>query len=506
MTIQEIIGMLDNPSGIGDALMEIDKIAFRGSDRYLFEQKRQKYFAGMTDYEKVQWISEMKSFLHTYDNSHEKDASVIKKAMHQMDIKTDIFVSYAHEDEQRVRPIVEMLQQSGWSVFWDRTIPTGRTWHNYIQKTLDESRCVIVAWSKHSVDSEWVIEEALYAKRKGNLAPLLLDPVDPPLGFSLVQAANLVHWDKSDTYPAFRKYLEDITRIIHPVASSQLKPSVKSAPSTKQLAVPSGFVLIYGGQFTMGSPENEVDRSADETQHQVKVSDFYLCKYTVTYAEFKKFIEASGYQTDTEKTGSSNISEGPDRNQKKVVNWRHDHTGNLRQPAEENHPVLHVSWNDTFAYCEWLSISIGKTFRLPTEAEWEYACRAGTATPFNTGTNLTTDQANYNGNYPYNHNNKGLYRKSTVAVDNFAPNSWGLYNMHGNVWEWCRDWYGEKYYDECKAKGIVDNLSGPVKGMDRVLRGGGWGRDACRCRSAYRSNGTPDSSYNDVGFRLVCVP
>jgi len=148
----------------------------------------------------------------------------------------------------------------------------------------------------------------------------------------------------------------------------------------------------------------------------------------------------------------------------------------------------------------------GEPFRLPTEAEWEYACRAGTTTPFSTGENLTTGQANYNGNYPYKNNQKGVYRENTVAVGSFAPNAWGLYTMHGNVWEWCGDWYGGKYYEECKAKGIVENPAGPGTGSHRVLRGGRWGSDAGRCRSAYRGSGTPDYRNAYVGFRLVFVP
>ncbi|MFZ4525876.1 MAG: formylglycine-generating enzyme family protein [Chlorobium sp.] len=174
--------------------------------------------------------------------------------------------------------------------------------------------------------------------------------------------------------------------------------------------------------------------------------------------------------------------------------------------TDENHPVVGVSWNDADSYCKWRSGKTQQKFRLPTEAEWEYACRAGTSTPFNTGENLTTDQANYDGNNPYNNNPKGKYRSIPVAVDSFAPNPWGLYNMHGNVWEWCSDWYGDKYYDECKAKGVVENPEGPVTGSNRVLRGGGWDGHAGRCRSAIRNGVSPVHRFNFVGFRLVFVP
>ena len=236
------------------------------------------------------------------------------------------------------------------------------------------------------------------------------------------------------------------------------------------------FVPIRGGTFTMGSPGGEVDRFSDETQHQVKVSDFYIAEYEVTVAEFRKFVAATGYQ------------------------WNEGSQG------EANDPVVYVSWNDAVAYCKALSAKTGKRYRLPTEAEWEYACRAGRRTPFNTGENLTTNQANYDGNYPYNNNPKGVYRDKTVPVNSFAHNAWGLYNMHGNVYEWCSDWYDGTYYDECNAKGTVLNPQGPATGSARVRRGGSWINRAENCRSASRRYDAPDSRDCALGFRLVFVP
>ena len=267
------------------------------------------------------------------------------------------------------------------------------------------------------------------------------------------------------------------------------------------------FVLIHGGEFTlMGSPETEVGRATDETQHQVKVSDFYMGKYEVTVGDFRKFVEATNYKTDAENGDGSHVFDGTALQKKAGINWRYGVSGSMRHKSEENHPVVHVSWNDAVEYCRWLSEKTGKSYRLPTEAEWEYACRAGSRTPFNTGENLTTDQANYNGNYPYNNNPKGLYRQNTVPVDSFAPNAWGLYNMHGNVLEWCSDWYGKTYYDECKANGTVINPVGAAIGSFRMLRGGGWNFNAGSCRSASRYGITPGDRAATVGFRLVFVP
>jgi formylglycine-generating enzyme required for sulfatase activity len=192
----------------------------------------------------------------------------------------------------------------------------------------------------------------------------------------------------------------------------------------------------------------------------------------------------------------------------------------------DNLPVEYVSWYDAVEYCNKRSEFEGLTpaytreikffgmtnvtwnrnaqadprsagYRLPTEAEWEYACRAGTTTPFSTGNNITTSQANYNGTYPYNGNAKGTYRGKTTLVGSFAPNAWGLYDLHGNVWEWCWDWYGDY------ARGAQTNPLGAGSGSVRVFRGGSWNSDARYLRSAGRVSLTPASRDCDVGFRLA---
>jgi formylglycine-generating enzyme required for sulfatase activity len=238
-----------------------------------------------------------------------------------------------------------------------------------------------------------------------------------------------------------------------------------------QAGVPANFVYIRGGSFTMGSPSYEPGRESDETLHQVKVSDYYMGKYEVTQAEWESVT-------------------GTNPSYFKGVNL----------------PVESVSWDDCQSFIETLNRKTGKTYRLPTEAEWEYACRAGRTTPFNTGGNLTTDQANYNGYYPYNNNQKGIDRGNTVAVNSFTPNALGLYNMHGNVWEWCSDLFDANYYAVCNAKGVVFNPENTATGSYRVIRGGSWTDYAVSCRSAFRSRFTPATRYDYVGFRLVFVP
>jgi formylglycine-generating enzyme required for sulfatase activity len=245
--------------------------------------------------------------------------------------------------------------------------------------------------------------------------------------------------------------------------------------------VPANMVRIQGGTFMMGSPASEVNRNSErEVQHSVTVSSFYMGKYPVTQKEYQEVMG----------TNPSNFK-------------------------GDSLPVEMVSWYDAINYCNRLSQREGLTpaytvngenvtwnqnasgYRLPTEAEWEYACRAEKTTPFSTGNNITTSQANYDGNYPYNNNAKGTYREKTTAVGSFSPNSWGLYDMHGNVWEWCWDWYGT-YPSNAQT-----DPRGASSGSDRVLRGGSWSDDAQDLRSANRGGYTPSNRYNNIGFRLV---
>jgi len=222
------------------------------------------------------------------------------------------------------------------------------------------------------------------------------------------------------------------------------------------------WVSIPAGTFTMGSPASEADRDSDETQHKVTLSAFKMSKHEVTFEQYDAFCDATGRS----KPGDEGWGRG-------------------------NRPVVNVNWHDASAFAEWMGC------RLPTEAEWEYACRAGTTTPFNTGNNVTTAQANYNGEKPYGNRVKGEFRQKTMPPGSFSANAYGLHDMHGNVWEWCSDWYGDY------SIGAHTNPEGASSGSDRVLRGGGWGSTARKCRSAARGHYNPDNRYDDVGIRLV---
>ena len=232
-------------------------------------------------------------------------------------------------------------------------------------------------------------------------------------------------------------------------------PSFAQKPTIEWVSIPAGT-------FTMGSPENEVERSKDENQHQILLNAFKMSKYEITFEQFDAFCE----DTKREKPGIEILHRG-------------------------KNPVVFVSWNDAKAFADWMGC------RLPTEAEWEFACRAGTSTPFNTGKNLSTWQANYDGRFPYNNSAVGKYRDKTMPVGSFAPNEWGLYDMHGNVFEWCSDWYGEYPISDQPIS------TGPTEGTFKIFRGGSWYEDAQPCRSAYRYKSSPNARRNDLGFRLV---
>jgi formylglycine-generating enzyme len=275
-------------------------------------------------------------------------------------------------------------------------------------------------------------------------------------GSSEFKAISVIHKSifKKDTIKVTDKDIE--SGKIYPV---DILPLVEKVSYLKESIA---WANIGAGTFTMGSPEDEVSRGKDEALHQVTLSAFRMSKYDITFKQYNLFCEATGRQKP-----KCDCFDG----------------GNL--------PVYNVSWDDAKAYADWVGC------RLPTEAEWEYACRAGTTTPFYTGDNLTIDKANFDGRYPYNHNARGEFRDHPMSVGIFVPNAWGLYDMHGNVWNWCSDWYGDY------STNAQTDPGGPVSGSRRVFRGGGWDNYAVDCRSARRRGNTPDYSSGNLGFRLV---
>lgn len=241
------------------------------------------------------------------------------------------------------------------------------------------------------------------------------------------------------------------------------------------------LTLIPAGKFQMGSPATEEERDPEELRHEVTLSKpFYLGVHEITQAQYANVMVKS----------SAFFKGGV------------------------NHPVENVRWREVVDFCSRLSAQpmekkAGRKYRLPTEAEWEYACRAGTVTPFHFGASLSSKEANFNGNYPFGKEVKGPFLKAPAPVGSYSPNAWGLYDMHGNVAEWCSDWYDPDYY---KTSPKVDP-KGPAKGVlstdfgadfYQVVRGGCWLDEARGCRTAYRFRLQPSEPYRLVGFRVVC--
>jgi formylglycine-generating enzyme required for sulfatase activity len=235
------------------------------------------------------------------------------------------------------------------------------------------------------------------------------------------------------------------------------------------------MIWLPQGSFLMGSPETEPERfSSEGPQHQVHIRyPLAVGQYAVTFGEFDAFVADTNYE----------------------------HKPNDQGWGRGQRPVINVSWHDAQAYVKWLSQKTGEKYRLLSEAEWEYAARAGTSTAFWCGNSITTDQANYDGNLSYNGSPKGEFRKKTLEVHSFQPNPWGLYQVHGNVWEWVQD-KRHGSYEGAPADGSAWEAGGGESDM-RVLRGGSWYFDPRFLRAAIRSGLVDGYRVSFLGFRLA---
>jgi formylglycine-generating enzyme required for sulfatase activity len=246
------------------------------------------------------------------------------------------------------------------------------------------------------------------------------------------------------------------------LAKPATEPNQRDENSAFTNSVRMEFVLIPPGTFMMGSPAHEKEREANEAQLEVMLSKgYFMGIHPVTQAQWKKVM-----------------GENPSRFQGDTL------------------PVEQVSWHECIEFCKKMNLIDGKRYRLPSEAEWEYACRAGTNTPFHFGETISTDRANFDGKFVYGNGKGGTYRQKTTPVDVFPPNEWGLCDLHGNVWEWCSDWYG------IYPSGDAVDFQGPIEGRARVIRGGAWNQIPRRCRSAHRDCADPRKRRKDVGFRV----
>lgn len=255
-----------------------------------------------------------------------------------------------------------------------------------------------------------------------------------------------------------------VATVLVPLGRAERGQPAEIHPKVFTNSVGMTFIYVPPGTFAMGSPPDELGRDLDETLHKVTLTKgFYLQNTEVTQSQWKVVM-----------------GENP------------------AMLKNDDRPVENVSWSDALTFIRTLNqIENTSAYRLPTEAEWEYACRAGAQTSFPTGPSLSTDQANFDGNHPYNGYDKGVFRRRTVKAGAFPANDWGFNDMSGNVWEWCQDYYG-RY-----SSAVESNPTGPASGTFRVMRGGSWFYDIQSCRCASRCKAYASKRSIMIGFRVA---
>ena len=470
--------------------------------------------------------------------------------------RDQLFISYSHVDRgwvERLQTMIRPLVRSEALRLWDDSqIPAGAKWKVEIEKALASAKVALLLVSDDFLASEFVINKELppllrAAEAEGlcilwvclgpcfyEATPIheyqaVLPPGEPLEALSPVQQKAALKTIAGAIRDALRSEVAAAQVPPAPVQPAQVQPrpvpAHLSAPpaSTAAPAVTDSsrlqrfptstcllrqeggrwsmerrslqvegyredlgggvaitMVTIPAGSFLMGSPEDEPERSdAEGPQHEVTLGSFLMAQTPITQAQWRA---VAGWQ----KVGRDLK---PDPSKFKGA----------------NRPVEQVSWFDALEFCRRLNQRTGQRYGLPSEAQWEYACRAGSTTPFHFGATLTPELANYDGNYCYGNGPKGTYRKQTIDVASFPANGWGLHDMHGNVWEWCQDHWHDSYNF---APGDDQPWLIPAAAADepRLLRGGSWFSYPGDCRSAYRIRLRPGSADRNVGFRVVCLP
>ena len=426
----------------------------------------------------------------------------------------DVFLCHNSQDKPAVIEIANQLKANNINPWLDKWhLRPGSSWQDSLEDQIDQIRTAAVFVGNSGL-GPWQNEEIkafirAFVNRKCPVIPVLLPnaPKEPKLPVFL-QGLMWVDFREHDPEP-LGQLIWGITGIKpdSPPLIRKKPPEEEKNKSSYQLktflfqtaqinnngteikritknanyfgedlgdGVTLEMVAIPGGTFIMGSPENEEGyHSSESPQHEVTVPPFFMGKYPVTQQQWRVVAALPKDKIDLKSDPS--YFKG------------------------DNLPVECVSWNDAQEFCARLSRMANKTYRLPTEAEWEYACRGGTTTPFYCGETISTDLANYHGNYTYGQGQKGEYREKTTEVGKFPANPFGLYNMCGNVWEWCEDGWHENYINA-----PTDGSAWTSPSTDyMLLRGGSWYRYARHCRAAYRYRYSRDYRYYSYGFRVV---
>lgn len=345
-----------------------------------------------------------------------------------------------------------------------------------IQQTIYKDAWLVKADNNNTLESSELQEDSRI--QNSYINDRLIEKQKAELQEEIKQAWNKAKTeDTAQSYDAFLSKYSNKSDNPYYDEAQKLKKERAKPPLTKEeklrqeVLASIEWVKISGDTFLMGSPKTEAGRRYNEFQHSVMLSGFQMSATEVTFDQYDKFCEATGRK----KPGDEGWGRG-------------------------KRPVVNVSWYDATAFCEWLVV------RLPSEAQWEYACRARTTTPFNTGDCLSTDEANFDGNYAYEECEKGEYRDRTVSVKSFPPNAFGLYDMHGNVWEWVADCYeSDYYYKSLGDKNPCNSCNKDSKCINgvRVLCGGSWFNAPGNCRSSNRRRSNPDITDFNTGFRFL---
>jgi formylglycine-generating enzyme required for sulfatase activity len=426
----------------------------------------------------------------------------------------DVFLCHNSQDKPAVIEIANQLKANNINPWLDKWhLRPGSSWQDSLEDQIDQIRTAAVFVGNSGL-GPWQIEEIkaflrAFVNRKCPVIPVLLPnaPKEPKLPVFLQglmwvdfrehdpEPLGQLIWGitgiKPDSPPLIRKKPPEEEKN---KSSYQLKTFLfqtaqinNNGTEIKRITKNANYfgedlgngvilemVAIPDGTFIMGSPENEEGyHSSQSPQHEVTVPPFFMGKYPVTQQQWRVVAALKKVNIDLESDPSC---------------FKGD-----------NLPVECVSWNDAQEFCARLSRMANKTYRLPTEAEWEYACRGGTTTPFYCGETISTDLANYNGNYTYGQGQKGEYRKKTTEVGKFPANPFGLYDMCGNVWEWCEDGWHENYIN-APADGSAWTCPSTEY---MLLRGGSWSLNARYCRSAGRFRYSRDYRSYRCGFRVV---
>ncbi|MFO1153251.1 MAG: SUMF1/EgtB/PvdO family nonheme iron enzyme [Rhodospirillales bacterium] len=424
----------------------------------------------------------------------------------------DVFISYAREDRASAEKLAHALEAHGWSVWWDREILPGKDFSAVIGTEIAAAKTVVVLWSRSSVASNWVRDEAHEGLERSVLVPVLLDGSEPPMGYRAIQGVSLQDWEPGRDHLGFSQLIEAITALQKPgepspsvglaafAVSPQLRPWYQRKPFAMG-AIFAGLALIAILLFILLGHKDEAPRPPIVSPLR-SFKDCPHCPEMVALNTGAFRMGTSWFDREAQSDERPVVNVSIDkpfaigRTEVTFAQWDacvadrgcHGYSPDDRGWGRGKFPVIYVSWEDAQTYVEWLKSKTGKDYRLPTEAEWEYACRAGTETKYPYGDQITPELANFN---------RAVSRPQPVG--SYPPNGWGLSDMNGNLWEWVEDTWVSGHRGRPTDQSVRDD-GDP---QDRVIRGGSWDDRPRRVRCISRNRKDRDQRENEIGFRVA---